>query len=275
MLLGLAVFRKFMVTVAEQGVPARPAQRIRVELALRRDALRLLDVRDRLAIGGMANRRQRATLEMVERARELLGQHAVVREHAEKARDRVAVLFFEPVRDAAMLTLALRHRQQLIHRLLHQRVSEGIAGHAVGHFAGEQVAAQQAQQHLDDALALLCDRVDRAQTGFGEHPSEHAGHLQDQLFVVAKAVDTTRDHAPQRAGKRVRHAFGDVLAQVAAAADDLDVARLAQFERELLDIERVAVGAPLDQLAELVRYRREPAQVADHLGGLVLVQRPE
>ena len=156
---------------------------------------------------------------------------------------------------------------------------------AVGDLAGERVAEGEDPLRVElrfveeAGLGQLAEhRVDLVRLEPGGHPqrsraellADHRGDLQQLLGVGVEPVDAggeDRLHGDRhtRVLDRAHQAVGAALA--------LEVAGLGQLADDLLDEERVALGALVDRLVEPVQRGVLAGQVAQQLAGVLARQR--
>jgi hypothetical protein len=218
---------------------------------------RLLERRDRFGVRVQRGRMVGAARQVVDRLRIQVGACIVMGNELGLSAHDVRVARFEQLRDLAVIVLARASQQRLVRGVLHQRMLEDVAGTRPPPALVEKLGVDEAIEAVLQ-LALL-QRPDRLQHLVGEFAAENRAELRD-FADRRQAIEPCHQHVLQR------RRDGDVRERPherVAALALLDEARVEDTLRQLLDVQRHAVGLLHDEIEHLRRHRLA-ARELDH-----------
>jgi hypothetical protein len=118
----------------------------------------------------------------------------VVRQQRRVRGERTGVGALVPLGDRPVQLPPLRPQHQAVGGLLGDDVLEQVGQVGLGGIQGRQVGRLQRHQVVQEDGGCLLHGVDVAQHAQGEHPPDHACHLQGELLGWREPVDPAGDH---------------------------------------------------------------------------------
>ena len=170
---------------------------------------------------------------------------------------------------------SLSRRQQAVGNLLGDDVLEQIGQVRLIAFERGEIESAQVVEFGQKGIAFAHRRMHLAEHDEAEHPPNHRGHFDRELFCGGEPIDTARHDAVQCVRKRDVAEVGVAASNATLTARDLDDARITQCKDQFFAEERVALGPLGDKRGQGVRNRRDPKTIADHVGSFFGAHRLE